>query len=71
MKKLIWVCTLMFIFFVIAGCGSSAPPQKTEVNITPPAVNVTPPAVNVVNPPAAPKVEVNITPPAPQNPPKK
>ena len=63
MKKNLCIFTLLFVLIAIAGCGSSAPPQKTEVNVTPPTVNVTPPT--------APKVEVNITTPAPPSTPKK
>lgn len=70
MKKNLCIFTLLFVLIAIAGCGSSAPPQKTEVNVTPPTVNVTPPTVNVT-PPTAPKVEVNITTPAPPSTPKK
>ena len=70
MKKFLCICTLLFVLIAMAGCGSSTPPQKTEVNVTPPTVNVTPPAVNVT-PPAAPKVEVNVTTPPPQTTPKK
>lgn len=69
MKKILCIGTMLFILIAIAGCASSTPPQKTEVNVTPPAVNITPPAV-IVTPPSAPKVEVNVTPP-PQNTPKK
>ena len=77
MKKNLCIFTLLFVLIAMAGCGSSAPPQKTEVNVTPPTVNVTPPTVNVtpptvnVTPPTAPKVEVNITTPAPPSTPKK
>ena len=70
MKKNLCIFTLLFVLIAIAGCGSSAPPQKTEVNVTPPTVNVAPPTVNVT-PPTAPKVEVNITTPAPPSTPKK
>lgn len=70
MKKNLCIFTLLFVLIAMAGCGSSAPPQKTEVNVTPPTVNVTPPTVNVT-PPTAPKVEVNITTPAPPSTPKK
>ncbi|MHC1760170.1 MAG: hypothetical protein AB9917_11775 [Negativicutes bacterium] len=70
MKKNLCIFALLFVLIAIAGCGSSAPPQKTEVNVTPPTVNVTPPTVNVT-PPTAPKVEVNVTTPAPPTTPKK
>ena len=70
MKKNLCIFTLLFVLIAIAGCGSSAPPQKTEVHVTPPTVNVAPPTVNVT-PPTAPKVEVNITTPAPPSTPKK
>lgn len=62
MKKILCVCTLLFVLTAITGCGSSPPPQKTEVIVTPPTVNVTPPAT--------PKVEITVTPPA-QTTPKK
>jgi len=71
MKKSLCIFTLLFVLIAIAGCASSTPPQKTEVNITPPAVNVTPPAVIVTPPPTVPKVDVNITPPSPPTTPKK
>ena len=71
MKKFLCICTLLFVLIAIAGCASSTPPRKTEVNVTtPPTVNVTPPAVNVT-PTPAPKVDVNVTTPPPQTTPKK
>ena len=69
MKKFICIFTLFFIFIAIAGCASSTPPQKTEVNVTPPAANVTPTPV-IVTPTPPQKVEVNVTPPAPPATPK-
>jgi len=70
MKKFLCLCTMLFVLIAIAGCGSSAPPQKTEVNVTPPTVNVTPPTVNVT-PTPVPKVEVNIVNPPSQTTPKR
>ena len=64
MKKFLCICTLLFVLIAIAGCASSTPPRKTEVNVT------TPPTVNVT-PPATPKVDVNVTTPPPQTTPKK
>ena len=64
MKKFLCICTLLFVLIAIAGCASSTPPRKTEVNVT------TPPTVNVT-PTPAPKVDVNVTTPPPQTTPKK
>jgi len=67
MKKIVWLCTMVFVLVAIAGCGSSTTPQKSEVIVTPPAVNVSTPAVIVsppavvVAPPARPNIEVNVT----------